>query len=125
MTISKKDYAGGKIKTVAVENSKAYRDWVFEKVSGNSNGKSRSHILCRDNQEAFEKLWGKQDWCYNGEFRFRVWVREHEGETYIVLTSKHKGTCVEMVGNCDEVRLKGKNIVGFMSWLWKKLKEQK
>lgn len=122
MKISKKDYAEGKIDTVAVENCKAYRDWVMDRSS--EDWKDRMHLLCRDNRETFKKLWGKPDWHYNnGEFYFHGWVLVRGGETFIVQTAKHKGTCVEMVGDLTES--KSKAILEFMEWMWKSLRGRK
>jgi hypothetical protein len=125
MKVSKKDYVEGKLQTAAIENCKAYRDWMMDRSS--EDWKSRMHLLCRDNREAFKKLWGKPDWHYNnGEFYFHGWVLVRGGETFIVQTAKHKGTCVEIVGaDFDSVREKGKAIVEFMNWIWKSLRDKK
>jgi hypothetical protein len=125
MKISKKEYAEGKINTAAIENCPEYRDWILQSLAILQD-KSRLHVLCKDNRESLKKLWGKPHFRYNnGEFYFHAWVCEDRGETYIVLTAKNKGTCVEMVGSCGEVRAKGKAIISFMGNLWEQLKEQK
>ena len=39
----------------------------------------------------------KMDFSFRSEFYFHCWVREFEGETFLVLTARVKGTCIEMI----------------------------
>lgn len=53
--------------------------------------------LLSENRKLFKKLWGKQNFCWTGEFRFWVWVHELPDCQLIVMTAPGKGTCYEYV----------------------------
>jgi len=85
-------YRKGELNTVPVLNCQEFFRWF-----STTNLGWRDPGILGDNRESFKKLWGKMDFSFKGEFYFHCWVREFEGETFVVLTAKGKGTCVEML----------------------------
>lgn len=47
--------------------------------------------------ESFKELWGRQDFCFNNEYRMYAWLVDHEGCEAIIFSGKGKGTVVEIV----------------------------
>ena len=116
--ITAKDYREGRIHTVAIENSRGYGDWILDKCPS-----LLQYAKCfQDNREAFKILFGKPDWHYRGsEFYFHVWVREHNGETFLLMTAKGKGTCIEIVGS--NIENKSDAIISFVENLLEQLND--
>jgi len=78
----------------AIENCSTFR--VF---SSDIKNVYKVHTLLTDNRKSFRKIFGKPDTYWKGsEFYFHVWIREFQGEKFIVLTAVGKGTCIEI---CD------------------------
>jgi hypothetical protein len=126
MKITKKQYATFLIETTDIGNCEEYRKWLLDNT--NLRYLSRLHLLCKDNREDFKKLWGKADWHYNnGEFYFSVWVKEFQDATFIILTSKGKGTCIEFISppfssfKGVNYGVNSKTIIDFCQDLYKKL----
>ena len=111
--ITLKDYKTKKVHTVPIDNNRGYREWM-------GNDFVHRDAILQDNRQIFRTLFGKPHWHYRGEFDFHVWVQEYEGETYIVLTAKGKGTCIEMVRPAYRgIESKTDKIIGFATMLLK------
>lgn len=127
MKITRKDYANGTINAVDISNCRTYTNWLCgSNVLGFIDAR-RMHDVLKDNREAFKTIWGKPDWYWRGEFHFHVWVREWDGETFIVLTAKGKGTCIEMVRPKNNKRVygvttKGPKIISFIGSILKEMR---
>lgn len=78
----------------AVENNRLYRKAISSILLFHV-----AHTINKDNREAFKKIFGKPDTHWKGsEFYFHVWIQEFEGEKFLLMTAKGKGTCIEI---CD------------------------
>lgn len=95
-------YEKGELNAVPISNCSL----VFSKPSRRFPGtidqivktQNEYRVILVDNREAFRTAWGPMDFAYKGsEFHFHCWVREFEGEKFIILTAKGKGTAMEMV----------------------------
>jgi hypothetical protein len=80
-------YAEGNLHTVVVSSYAIFDGWADK----------RFMPLLGDNREKFKALWGKPDFYFRGSHYFHVWVKEFEGEKFLVLTAREHGTVVEMV----------------------------
>lgn len=75
-----------------IENCGLYRTFIND-----INNFDRLHLLNKDNRLAFRKMYGKPDTYWkNSEYYFHVWIREFNGEKFIIMTAKGKGTCIEI-----------------------------
>lgn len=118
MKVTRKQYEDGLIRAFAVSNSESYWKW-FESLSI----VDRRYTLT-DNRAALLAVFGrKHDWCWRGEYFFRVWVVEFKSKTFLVFTGKGTGTSVELVyqGLLD-YNWSPLIIPQFMKYLHKKLK---
>jgi len=89
------------IHSVPFDNARIVMNWLDDHLKRPPS----NHRLLGYNKELFKKIWGRQTAVWTGsEFRFHVWVRKFEGETFIVLTNSTKGTCYEMVVNKNKQR---------------------
>jgi hypothetical protein len=119
-----KKYRAGEINSISIENCRGYIQWICD-TDGATPDTWKSWIITRDNRETFKSIWGKMDFSYNGsEFYFHAWVKEFEGETFLVLTAKGKGTCIEMMaeGNYRSIDSKLDLIKRFIESILKDIK---
>lgn len=86
MNTIKKLYETGKLHTVVVTTLRLFTGWADEKY----------YPVLEDNRARFKTIWGKADFYFRGSHYFHVWVREFQGETFLVLTAKDHGTVIEI-----------------------------
>ena len=119
--ITGKQYAEGEAKATPIENCRAYMYWVFPK--GHPTKDCSLMLLTDDNRKSFRHLFGKPNFYFKSEFYFHVWEREFNGHTFLLLTAKDKGTCIEMVGETAKtIREKGEVVVAFVTELSNQLR---
>jgi|WetSurMetagenome_2_1015567.scaffolds.fasta_scaffold988851_1 hypothetical protein len=114
--ITAKEYRAQKVATVSINNNINFLGWVAKNFQ-------RKSILWQDNRETFAAIFGKPHWHYRNEFYFHVWSIDFEGESYLLLTAKNYGTCIEMVGSLHSIGKKTKTIIAFAKHLVEKLLE--
>lgn len=107
------EYESGKLLTWPIGNCvNLFDESAHEDKESYHERLEQSTLVHSDNRETFRRLWGRQDFCFNnGEFYFHVWVREFEGETFLVLTAREKGTCIELAGHTWEEMQKMHDVV--------------
>lgn len=104
--------------TSDIFNNRTYQSW-----GGNKLIKSfpRFFIFTKKNVDEFKQIFGKQTGTFIGEFRYYMWVRTFDNETFIVVSS-NKGTSVEIVYDLHITNImtdneKGKKIIAFVNYL--------
>lgn len=111
---------------MAIENCRGYWKWLVKNLYGNRMSFDRAHLLMRDNRKTFRKIFGAPDAYWKGsEFRFSVWVQGFQGEKFILLTAKGKGTCIEICDTTpDSIYCKSLVIKGYVENLIKTIERQ-
>lgn len=108
------DYNSGNLKTVDVMNYEKVLSWC-----GNNN-EALSSGLFADNRVKLKNIFGSRDFFIRLAFPFDVWAVTHKDYTYLLLSSKTKGTCIELITkgilSVDEDK-----VVGFLDWLTNRL----
>jgi len=86
-------YESGELHTVPVQNLPGYSAW-FTDISGHLT----PHLLEQQAVVAQDtRILLPEPFAFRGSHYFHCWVREFEGETFIVMTARVHGTCIEMV----------------------------
>jgi len=104
-TITKKDYAGRKIKSESVINFLFNSD-VGSKWWSKEKGLElfRSHYNA-NNKSRFTALFGKYNFTFTGEVKYYAWEFEFKGRKFLALTdadNSYKGTNYEIILNENE-----------------------
>ena len=107
-------------------NNELFREWEMKEfrkgILSRKEGEAPPALRLRsDNRKRFREALGKPDFCYRGSYYYHCWVFEFEGDTFIVMTAKEKGTCIEKVGGIDYSKAEGKKCIRFVKDLLKKI----
>lgn len=102
-----------------IENNGAFRSVIFDDKN--------FHVflaITKDNREEFKRIFGKPDTYWKGsEHYFHIWIREFEGDKFLIMTAKGKGTCIEICDTSfDQINKKGHKIIRFVEDLYFRLK---
>lgn len=98
-----------RIRREQYENAHVYAFNAYEVLLGKQKLGPDIHkidLLLGNNIKNFKKLWGQQSVCWNGEFRFWVWLHGLPNCNLYILTAPNKGTCYEVETIGDDVLAK-------------------
>ena len=114
-----KDWYEKRANACAIDNS-----WLYLSVISGITNFHIAHTITKDNRKEFKRIFGKPDTYWKGsEYYFHIWIREFEGEKFLILTAKGKGTCIEICDTSfEEINDKGHKIVRFVEDLYFRLK---
>lgn len=122
VSMTAKDFV--KTNMTPVENNRKASDLICD-MQHEAYKLGYGKSLLSDNRKVFASLFGKPHFYYKGSFNFHCWSFTFEGETFVVLTAKEKGTCIEIQSDWETVRgnTKTKVVISFLNMLNCKLKE--
>ena len=127
-SVSKKEYLDYKVATADLHNWHAYMKWIADKVGSNFVNATKVNLLMGDNREKLTVAFGESDWRWRHEGQMmHVWVLHHEKHTFLAMSGRNKGTCLEVVVpagvNLNESikHVSGEEVVAFADWFLEEL----
>ena len=75
-----------------ITNNNLYSKMMYKKMK---QSPVNLIVATQKNVKNFNKMWGRANFRYEGEFVYSVWEREFSGETFLVFSSD-KGTSYEI-----------------------------
>lgn len=114
---------------VRIENYPEGMNWFFPKrgalgkfFAGTVKVKEeikRSVVLTKDNRKEMQDIFGPPNFCYKGEFYYRIYLLRFQGFLFSVATAKDKGTEIAILDRKENTNI----IPNFLNAFYEKIKQ--